>query len=142
MVRILVSGPIIAVDTQVMTRQYLPTIADGHRLQRSVVGVGLEGLNVSDDAHALDDLAEHDMLAVQVRSVDGGDEKLTTVGVGSSIGHGQQTGTLVLQLKIFIFKLVSINAHTSCAVSILKITTSTIKCCKNFKIHSPTDLES
>ena len=76
MVRVLVSGPIIAIDTQVLTRLYLSTVRNGHRLQWPVIGVCLEGLNVSDDAHALDDLAKHHMLAIQMRSVDCGDEEL------------------------------------------------------------------
>lgn len=47
---------------------------------------GLTGLRANlldslDDVHALDNLAEDDVLAVQPRSLDGADEELAAVGV-------------------------------------------------------------
>lgn len=36
-------------------------------------------------------LAENDVLAIEPRGLDGGDEELGTVGVGSSVGHGEQS---------------------------------------------------
>src|SRR5690606_22347278 len=46
-------------------------------------------LDLVDRFQALDDLAEHRVLAVQPRRGHVGDEELAAVGVGSGIGHGQ-----------------------------------------------------
>ena len=54
-------------------------------------------LQLSDDILSGDDLSKDDMLAVQVWRGYGGDEELGAVGVGASIGHGQQQGTIMLR---------------------------------------------
>ena len=46
-------------------------------------------------------MAEDDMLAVQPLGLDGADKELGSVGIRSSIGHGKDTGSSVLQLDIF-----------------------------------------
>ncbi len=52
-------------------------------------------------------------------SGDGGDEELTAVGVGPSIGHGEQSRLLMRELKGFILKLGSIDglSATACLAS-------------------------
>ncbi|KAA6418474.1 MAG: hypothetical protein FRX49_11531 [Trebouxia sp. A1-2] len=45
----------------------------------------------------------------EVGSGDSGDEELAAIGVGPSIGHGQQSRLLMRELKGFIFKLSSID---------------------------------
>src|SRR5689334_13857785 len=50
-----------------------------------------------DHIHALDHLTEDRVLAVQPRSRDVGDEKLTAVGVWAGVGHRQNAGAGVLQ---------------------------------------------
>ena len=52
-----------------------------------------------------------------------GDEELRTVGVGTSIGHGQQTRTSVLQLEVLIGELFAVNAFASSTISVGEITT-------------------
>ena len=52
-----------------------------------------------------------------------GDEELRTVGVGTSIGHGQQTRTGVLQLEVFIRELLAVNAFASSTISVGEVTT-------------------
>jgi hypothetical protein len=49
------------------------------------------------------------VFAVQVRAGLGGDEELTAVGVGSTIGHGKQKWLVVFQLQVFIRKRRTIN---------------------------------
>jgi hypothetical protein len=44
-------------------------------------------------------LSEDDVLAVEPRSDDGGDEELGSVGVGSSVGHREKSGLGVLELE-------------------------------------------
>jgi len=57
-------------------------------------------LDGSDNIHALGHGAKHDVLAVQPLSLDGGQEELRAVGVRASVGHGQEPGASVLQLKV------------------------------------------
>lgn len=47
--------------------------------------------HLTDDIHALSNMAKDDMLAIQPRGLGGAQEKLGAVGVGASIGHGQNT---------------------------------------------------
>jgi len=53
----------------------------------------LDGL---DHVHALHNLAEHDMLAVEPWGRHGADEELGAVAVGPAVGHGQHPGSRVL----------------------------------------------
>ena len=46
-----------------------------------LTGLRANLLNSLDDIHALDNLAEDDVLAVQPRSLDGADEELAAIGV-------------------------------------------------------------
>ena len=56
--------------------------------------VGTVSLDLLDQLVVVDDSAENDVLAVQPRGLDGGDEELRSVGVGSGVGHRQETGGL------------------------------------------------
>ncbi len=57
----------------------------------------------------LGDLSKDDVLAVEPSGDDSGDEKLRSVGAWTSIGHAQQTGTVVLELEVLIRKLLAID---------------------------------
>lgn len=46
---------------------------------------GLGSLHLLDDIHAVDDLAEDDVLVVEEGRRDGGDEELGAVGVGAGV---------------------------------------------------------
>ena len=56
--------------------------------------VGTVSLDLLDQLVVVDDSAENDVLAVQPRGLDGGDEELGSVGVGSGVSHGQKSGLL------------------------------------------------
>ena len=49
------------------------------------------------------------MLTVQPGGNNGGDEELGSVGVGSSVGHGEQEGLVVPQLEVLVGELVSVD---------------------------------
>ncbi len=55
------------------------------------------------------DLTEDDVLAVQPRGYDGGDEELGTVGVGTSVGHGEKEGLLMTELEVLVGELVAVD---------------------------------
>ena len=48
------------------------------------------------------DLAEHDVFAIEPTGDHGRDEELGAVGVGASIGHRQQIRAIVLQREVLI----------------------------------------
>ena len=50
-----------------------------------------KALYLLDDIHALNHLAEHDVLAIEPLGLGGTHEELGAVGVGSSIGHGENS---------------------------------------------------
>ena len=55
-------------------------------------------------------------------SDDGGDEELRAIGVLARVRHAQQALLGVLQLKVLIFKLVSIDGLSTSAISSCKVT--------------------
>jgi len=82
-------------------------------------------LELLDDFHALlvGDLAKDNVLAIQPRSNDGGDEELGTVGVGTGIGHGQETGSGVSFLEVLIGELLAIDGLATGAIASSEVAT-------------------
>lgn len=74
--------------------------------------VSLGALNFPDDVHALQNLAENDVSAVQPTSLLGGDEELGAVGVWSGVGHRQPPGAVVLQFEVLIGEAFTIDGTT------------------------------
>ena len=68
----------------------LATVSDDDLLG-GLAGLGAKALDLLDNVHALDDLAEHDVLAIQPLGLGSAEEELASVGVGSSVGHGQDS---------------------------------------------------
>ena len=61
------------------------------------------------------------MLVVQPRSLDGGDEELGSVGVWARVGHGEESRSCVLDQKVLVLKLGSVDRLTPCSVKPLKV---------------------
>ena len=75
---------------------------------------GLAAGDLAQHLHALDDLAEDGVLAVQPGGLLEGDEELAAVGTWSGIGHGQQTGRVEGQLgDDLVFELIARAARPS-----------------------------
>ena len=68
----------------------LSTVSD-HNLLGSLARLGTKALDLLDDIHPLDHLAEHHVLAIQPLGLGGADKELGAVGVGSSVGHGEHS---------------------------------------------------
>lgn len=62
------------------------------------------------------------MLTVQPGGDNGGDEELGTVGVGSSVGHGEEEGAIVLKLEVLVVELVSVDGDSSSSVVVGEVT--------------------
>lgn len=78
--------------------------------------LGSIGFNLLNDIHALDNLSKDNMLAIQPRSLGSAKEKLGSVGVGSGIGHAQDSRSGVLQLEVLVFELVAVDGLASSSV--------------------------
>jgi hypothetical protein len=96
-------------------------------------GAGTESLDLADNLHGsiISDLAEDDVLAIEPRGDDGGDEELRAVAeeekirfalgvdrcddlrVGAGVGHGQETGLGVLQREVLIGELLAVDGATT-----------------------------
>lgn len=76
-----------------------------------------KGFDSLDNVHALLDLSKDGVLTIQPAADNGGDEELGSIGVGSSIGHRQETWGGVLQLEVLIGKLVAIDGLATGTVS-------------------------
>jgi len=83
-------------------------------------------LDGSDDLVRLDialgNAAKDDVLAIKPGGDDSGDKKLRAVGVGASVGHGQQERTVVPELEVLVGKLLAIDGLAAGAVATSKVT--------------------
>lgn len=62
--------------------------------------------------HSFDNFAKDNVSAVKPRRLLNSNEELRSIGILASIGHGQPSSTIVLQLEILICKAISIDAAT------------------------------
>jgi len=103
---------------------HLATISNDD-LCRSFSWLGSIGFDLLDNFHAFNNWTENNMLSIQPRRFGGTQEKLRTVGVGTSIGHGEDSWAGMLQLKVFIFELVSVDWFSTSSVVVCEVTTLT-----------------
>ena len=62
-----------------------------HNLLAGLSRLRAKTLDLLDDIHPLHHLAEHHVLPIQPLSLGGADKELGSVGVGPSIGHGENS---------------------------------------------------
>lgn len=92
---------------------------------------GSEFLDLLDNVHTLDNLAEDDVFSIEPtrhnlsskrNSNEGwysGDEELGSVGVGTSVGHREETGLGVPQFEVLIGEFLAIDGLSSSTANIL-----------------------
>jgi hypothetical protein len=100
----------------------LAAVGDDHLLLR-LAPLRAQLLDLLHHLQAFCHLAEHHMLPVQVRGDHRRDEELRAVRVRARVRHRQQTGLSVLELEVFVGKLLSINALAAGAVPFSEIAT-------------------
>ena len=61
------------------------------------------------------------MLSVEPWAWDGAQKELGTVGVGSGVGHGQDSGTGVSELEVLVGELVSVDGLSSSSVMVCEV---------------------
>eukprot|EP01043_Picozoa_sp_COSAG02_P049475 COSAG02_NODE_4971_length_4771_cov_1.547303_2_plen_235_part_00 len=91
-----------------LVHRELTRVRDGDLLGRGA-RLGADRLDSLDHIHTVDDDAEHDVLAVEPRGLDGAEEELGAVGSRASVGHGKDTRAGVLELEVLIGELGAVN---------------------------------
>jgi len=82
-----------------------------------------ETRNLIYQSRAMNDLAEHDMLAIEPTGGHGRDEELRAVGVGASIGHREQIRAVVLQGEVLIVEPVAKDRLATSAIVLGEVAT-------------------
>lgn len=78
--------------------------------------VGAVRLDFLDEVLTRTDLTEDDVLAVEPRGNDSGDEELRAVGVGTGVGHGEEERSVVTELEVLVGELVAVDGLAASAV--------------------------
>ena len=99
----------------------LSAVADGDLLA-GLSRLAAEALSGLDVVVTIDDLSEDDVLSVEPGGLGGADEELGSVGVGTSVGHGQDSGGIVLELEVLILELVAVDGLASSSVVVGEVT--------------------
>jgi hypothetical protein len=82
--------------------------------------------NLVDNIQSLGNLAKDHMLSIEPRGVNGANEELTSVGTGSGVGHAQDSPAHVFEVKVFVIKLVAVNALSARTIVVGKVATKQI----------------
>jgi len=98
------------------------TVSDGNVLLWLVTSISLGSLNFLHNIHSVDNFAKDNVLAVEPFGLDGGDEELRSVRVLASVGHREPAWAVVLELKVLVSKLGTIDASAASAIAIGKVT--------------------
>lgn len=72
---------------------------------------------------SFDDLTKHDMFAVEVWSLYGGDEELRSIGVGAGIRHRQEEWLFMFPRECLICELFPVDRLSAGSISSGKIAT-------------------
>ena len=115
-------------DSTTQTRQLLLLLhqdrledicALDHDVLHGLVGsASLDAAELVDNIHTLYDLAEHSVLAIEVRSRTEGDEELASIGAGTGVGHAKRTLAVVLERRYeLVLELGTVDGGAACTGS-------------------------
>mmetsp|Transcript_28683 Transcript_28683/g.82417 ORF Transcript_28683/g.82417 Transcript_28683/m.82417 type:complete len:244 (-) Transcript_28683:38-769(-) len=99
-----------------------PTVVDEHLLLR-LAALGADGLHRRHHVHALQDLAEDHVLAVEPGRLDRRDEELGAVRVRPGVRHAEDARPRVLQLEALILELGTVDTLSAGAIAAGEVTT-------------------
>ena len=94
----------------------LAAVRNDHRLG-GLARLRADSLNLLHNIHAVSHSAKHHMLAIQPLSLHRAKEELRSIRVGSSVGHGQNSRSAVLEGEVLICKLGAVDGFAASAVA-------------------------
>lgn len=100
----------------------LSTVCD-NKLFCRFASLGAELSHLLHDIHALLNPSESHVFEVEVLCLLKGDEELWAVSVTPTIGHWQNAGACVLDVKVLVLKLAAIDGLASCSIALGDIAT-------------------
>lgn len=96
-----------------------------HNLRTGAAIGATIALNQTHHVHALSHAAKHNMLPIQPRGLHCAQEELGTIGVRTSIGHGQDSRASVPQLEVLVRKLLTVDGPATSSIASSEVTTLT-----------------
>jgi len=100
----------------------LAAVSD-HDGNAGLAGLGADCLHGVEDAEALiSDLTEDGVLAIKMGEGGEAEEELGAVGVGASVGHGEDTLTGVLSVEVLVSELGAVDGLATSAVAAGEVT--------------------
>lgn len=74
-------------------------------------------LDLRDHIHAVQHLAEHNVLTIEPRARHGGNEELRAVGVRAGVSHRKEAGAGVLELEVLVGEARAVDALAASAIA-------------------------
>jgi len=78
--------------------------------------LGSIGFNLLDNVHSFGNLSEDNVLSIEPSSLDSSQEELGPISVGSSISHGQDSWSSMLEGEVLISKLLTIDGLSTSSI--------------------------
>lgn len=100
----------------------MATVSNDNSALGLVLGTSWGALDFLDNIHSFHDVSENNVLVVEPSGLDGANEELAAVGVGSSVGHGQNTLASVLHLEVLVVELVAVDGLATGTVALGEVT--------------------
>ena len=82
-----------------------------------------DSLKIIEDIHTTGDLTEDDVLAIEMGGSSEAKEELGAVGVGTSVGHGEDTSAGVFADEVLVFEFASVDRLATSAITSGEVTT-------------------
>ena len=101
----------------------LTAVGDDNRLDGDIAGASGVVLDKIEDLRTFSDLTEDAVSAVEMRSSAEAEEELAAVGVGASVGHGEDTAAGVAVLEVLISEFLAIDGLATSAVATGEVAT-------------------
>jgi len=89
---------------------------------RGLAGLRAERLQLLHDVHALDNVAEHDMLAVQPGRLHRGEKELRAVRVRARVRHRQHAGAGMLEGEVLVGELLAVDRLAASSIMVGEVT--------------------
>merc|ERR1711864_5443 len=107
---------IYILSLRLQSNLHLAAVSNNY-FSRSLPRLRPKSLHLLHHIHALHHLSGHNVLPIQPLGLRGAEEELRAVGVRPCIGHRQNPGSSVLQCKVLILELVSVDRLASGSIS-------------------------